>query len=149
LLWSISLFSLALLASFAELDGIWVGTFKGQPQKLLPDGIYPETVTRFELILKTQGTRVVGTFTNLDEAPLKTQPVQNGKRIDDRFCFDVFIGGEDGRWCVRAHGSDLEGSWNRGPEGGPMMGGLGSAARLFQIRAKRVVKSSGDRGAGR
>ena len=149
LFWSMSLFSLALLASFADLDGIWAGTFNGQPQKLLPDGRYPETITRFELILKTQGTRVVGTFTNLDEVPLKSQPIQNGKRIGDRFCFDVFTTGEDCRWCVRAHGSDLEGTWNRGPEGGPATGGLGAGVRLFQVRARRVLRSSGDQGSGR
>jgi len=105
--------------------------FQRQPQELLPDGSYPETVTRFQLILKTQGSHVIGTFTNLDEALPKAQPIQNGKRIDGRFCFDIFISGEDCRWCIRAHGSDLEGTWNGGPEGGPAAGGLGAGARLF------------------
>jgi hypothetical protein len=27
----------------------------------------------------------------------------------------VFTVGEDCRWCIRAHGSNLEGVWNRGP----------------------------------
>jgi hypothetical protein len=143
------LLSLALPASLADFNGTWAGTFNGQPQKLLPDGRYPETVTRFDLTLKTQGTRVIGTFTNLDDVPPKPQPVQNGKRVGDRFCFDVFTVGEDCRWCIRAHGSNLEGVWNRGPEGGPSTGGLGTGVRLFQVHAKRVAKSSADPGTGR
>jgi hypothetical protein len=139
------LFSVALLASFADLDGIWVGTFKGQPQRLMPDGSYPETVTRFELILEARGSRVTGTFSNLDEVPRKMQPIQNGRRIDDRFCFDVVDAGEDCRWCVRANGADMEGIWNRGPEGGPATDGLGAGARLFEIKAKREAKSSSER----
>jgi hypothetical protein len=146
---SMLLSSVALLASFAELDGIWVGTFKGQPQKLLPDGSYPETITRFELILKRQGTRVLGTFTNLDEVPLKAQAIGHGKRIGDRFCFDVFVGGEDCRWCIRARGSELEGVWNRGPEGGLITGGMGTGARLFSIRAKKINTPRGDHNPGR
>jgi len=140
--WSVFLLAVALPASSADLDGVWAGTFNGQPQELLPDGSYPETVTRFQLILKTQGSHVIGTFTNLDEALPKAQPIQNGKRIDGRFCFDIFISGEDCRWCIRAHGSDLEGTWNGGPEGGPAAGGLGAGARLFGVRAKKL-KSNG------
>ena len=56
------LFALALPASVADLNGTWVGTFNGQPQKLLPDGSYPETVKRFELTLATQAARVTGTY---------------------------------------------------------------------------------------
>jgi hypothetical protein len=137
LLGSLFLFSLALIASFADLNGTWIGTFNGQPQELLPDGSYPETVTRFKLALKTQGSRVTGTFSNLDEVPRRTQPVQHARRIDDMFCFDVFDAGNDHRWCVRARGVDLEGTWSGGPAGG---GGLGVGSRLFDVRAKRATR---------
>ena len=107
---SVFLSYLALLASISDLNGTWVGTFNGQPQRLLPDGSYPETITRFELILKIQGTRITGTFSNLGEVSTKTQPIRNGGRFGDKVCFDVFDAGDDHRWCVFAKGDDLEGS---------------------------------------
>jgi len=135
------LFSFPLLASIADLNGTWAGTFNGQPQKLLPDGSYPETVTRFELILKIQGARITGTFSNSGEVPARIQPIRNGGRFGDRVCFDLLDGGDDHRWCVAANRGDLRGTWNLGPQGGPAAGGLGPGARLFGLRAKRVVKS--------
>ena len=135
---SILVLTVALPGSFAELEGNWVGVFKGQPRALLADGTYPETETRFELCLRKTGGQLNGTFTNLDASPRKMQPIQNGKQIGDRFCFDVVISGQDGRWCVSARGGDLAGLWNRGPEGGPMTHGLGTGVRLFEIRAKKV-----------
>jgi len=36
----------------SKFDGTWHGTYNGQPEKLMPDGSYPETVNAFELRLK-------------------------------------------------------------------------------------------------
>jgi hypothetical protein len=140
---ALCLLSLTLTGSIADLNGTWVGTFNGQPQSLLPDGSYPETVTRFELTLKIRGERITGTFSNLDQIPKQTQPVQNAERFGDRLCFDVFDSRDDRRWCVVASADHLEGTWNRGPEGGPATGGLGTGARLFGVRAKRLVPPTG------
>lgn len=68
------------------------------------------------------------------------QAVQNAKLFGGSLCFDVFIDGEDCRWRIRAHGPNLEGIWNLGPEGGPGTNGLGPGVRLFQIRVRRVAK---------
>jgi hypothetical protein len=145
LLGSVFLFGLTLLASIADLNGTWVGTFNGQPQKLLSDGSYPETVRRFELILKIEGTRITGTFLYLGEATTAAQPIRNGGRFGDRICFDILDGGDDHRWCVVANRDDLEGAWNLGPQGGPATGGLGPGVRIFNLRAKRLARSNGTR----
>jgi hypothetical protein len=122
-----------LVASMAELGGEWVGTFNGQP-----DGSYQETQTKFELALKANGNTITGTFTNLGESPPKSQQIRDGGRFGKDFCFSVVISGEPCRWCIRANKTILDGVWNRGPEGGPMLGGLGVGARLFRIRANKV-----------
>jgi len=40
------------------------------------------------------------------------------------------------RWRVVVHGNRLTGVWDRGPEGGPPLEGLGPGARLFKINGR-------------
>lgn len=140
------LFGLLALLSFdvsvipgatTGFDGIWRGTYNGQPTKLNPDGTYPESVNEFELSLHDKGGTVTGEFVQRRRDGSAPVTIINGKRFGDRACFDV-VTDRDMRWCVWLSGDELAGSWSAGPEGGPMTGGGGAGARLFKISAKRV-----------
>lgn len=136
-----SLLALCVAASAASaFDGVWHGTFNGQPTRLAPDGSYPESVTKFELRLQEgRGGVVTGEFHEVGVSKPTARSIKNGKRFDDRACFDIVIEPDDDmRWCVQVKGRDLTGSWSAGPEGGPMLGGAGTGARFFQVTGSRA-----------
>jgi hypothetical protein len=110
---------------------MWVGP---QPN----DKVALESVHGFELRLKEVGGRITGDFRQVDStAPARV--LKNARRFEDRACFDVDTDdGMDMRWCVTLHRGDLVGMWNKGPEGGRILGGQGIGARLFEVKAKRV-----------
>ena len=64
----------------------------------------------------------------------------NGKLFGDRACFDIVEDDLDMRWCVAVRSKTLTGIWSRGPEGGPLLGGLGAGVRLFKITGRKVAE---------
>lgn len=123
--------------------GFWRGTFHSMPDGTPhEDAGAHETVHPFELRLNEKGGAITGVFRQLDtSAPAET--VKNAKRfVGGRICFDLteLDPGFDFemRWCVSLHHGDLVGQWNKGPQGGPGLGGAGIGVRFFDIKAKRV-----------
>jgi hypothetical protein len=125
-------------AAGSELDGLWRGTYNGQPTALLPDGTYPETIKPFTLRLRDKRGIVTGEFQGADVNGKSSYPVENGRRFGKRACFDVILESGDMRWCVEVNGRNLTGSWSAGPEGGPLLGGAGAGARVFGIKGSKV-----------
>jgi len=125
-------------ATGESVSGTWRGTFRSQPQKLLADGTYPETVNRFELTLRETAAGISGEFKDLEAEPPVRHPIKNGGRFGERACFDIIDDGKDMRWCVSVRRGRLIGIWNRGPEGGPMVDGMGIGVRIFSIVADRA-----------
>lgn len=118
-------------------EGTWQGTFKSQPPRRRSNGAHPEESHKFELQLHRHADKVVGWFRSLDSDSSARQSIQNGKMFGQRVCFDVFDQGEDLRWCVSVRQNRLQGVWSRGPEGGPLLGGMGAGVRLFAVSAER------------
>jgi hypothetical protein len=44
------------------------------------------------------------------------------------------------RFCLTFGGPHLEGAWNRGPQGGPMLGGTGTGVRIFAVTGTPLVR---------
>jgi len=139
LVWAVAL---ASANAASPLSGIWRGTYHTQPNKLLPDGAYPENVSKFEISLKEDAGRVTGEFRKLGPVPDRTLRIENGKMFGTRACFDIILDEEDSRWCVEARRDRLIGSWARGPEGGPLLDGAGTGARLFGITGSRQPRKT-------
>jgi hypothetical protein len=140
-LWMITFCLLPVLSvtkAAQRFDGTWKGIFHGQPTTQHPDGTYPETVTPFELTLNQNGKIVTGEFKNLNAETATLLKIKNGKMFVNRACFDIVDSDGDRRWCVSVHNEKLVGVSNKGPEGGPLLDGMGVGARLFAIEAERV-----------
>jgi hypothetical protein len=99
------------------------------------DGANPEKINRFKLMLHLRGATVTGTFQDLTARPVLPKPIKNGKRFGERACFDVIDSTGDMRWCVFIRQGRLIGVWSEGPEGGPLLDGMGVGARMFAISA--------------
>jgi len=119
--------------AISKFDGTWTGTYNSQPTNLLPDDSYPEAVNNFELRLHESKGAVTGEFRQLGRARSFEEPIRNGRLFGDRACFDVVTEDDDMRWCISVRCPRLEGTWSRGPEGGPLLGGGGVGARLFKV----------------
>jgi hypothetical protein len=120
------------------LDGVWQGTFQRQPVKRRPGGTQPEESSRFELRLRRSRDKVSGWFTNLDQDAKARRPIQHGRMFGQRACFDVIDQDSHMRWCISLRHDRLQGVWSRGPEGGPLLDGMGAGGRLFAVTAGRV-----------
>jgi hypothetical protein len=122
-----------------DVTGTWQGAFNSMPTVLGTNGSYPERINRFTLWLRKGDHGLVGEFEPIGPGIAPAQKFEAVRGADDRYCFDLRTAdGEDLRWCIRVGGNTLTGLWDRGPEGGPAQGGLGTGARLFKIEAKRV-----------
>jgi hypothetical protein len=127
-----------LMAARQPVNGDWQGTFHGQPQ----DATNQETANKFRMHLREEGKKVVGTF-EIAGSRLGLQSIQHGSIIEGRACFDVMPDdGDDMRFCVVAHRNTLDGAWNRGPQAGPALAGLGIGVRLFDVHATRVRRTN-------
>jgi hypothetical protein len=134
--WSCPLVFAALPSGIA---GTWRGTFNGQPVDVKPDGSYPETVTRFDLKLMVERGRLSGVL-RVTGPYKRTTPIQH-TQCDPEGCGFEVVDNNDGdvnTWRVEAHGDKLIGSRNRGRMT-PL--GIGTGARFFQIKARRVPDS--------
>jgi hypothetical protein len=133
-----SLLALGEAIATSSFNGVWRGTFNGQPTTRNADGTYPETITAFELTLRRNGTTLTGEFRRLGGQSAARILIRNGKMFGDRGCFDLIDSAQDMRWCLTVGQNELSGIWSRGPEGGPLLDGLGIGTRLFGIKAERV-----------
>ncbi|GEM_PF-4127539 len=129
----------------ARFNGTWRGTFRDMPTGTEPrtrDNPAGESTHPFELTLHEKGRWITGEFRQTD-APGPSQRVKHAGRFGDRACFDVMSSdgeNEDMRFCVVLQSGNLTGIWSGGPQGGPILGGMGPGARLFEVRAKRVPR---------
>jgi hypothetical protein len=121
-----------------SIAGTWEGFFNGQPQKLLADGSYPEPRTKFKLHLQfSQGAKLVGTLTVLEPSGHISQ-IKNSRCDRDGCSFEVLNYGEETEitsWRIWTENGELSGMRNFGPLR-PF--GLGTGARIFGIKAKRI-----------
>jgi hypothetical protein len=127
-----------LSQAVSRFDGTWRGTYNSQPTELLPDGSYPEKVNEYELRLHESNGTVTGEFQRRGSKSGASRTLMNGKLSGGRACFDILADDDDMRWCVIVRGNRLTGVWDRGPEGGPL---LGPGARLFKISGSKVARS--------
>lgn len=136
--WLVMYAPLCLAAS--RFDGTWQGTYNSQPTELLPDGSYPEKVNQYVLRLHESNGTVTGAFQRRGPNSGPGRSAMNGKVFGDRACFDILADEVDMRWCVVVRGDRLTGVWSLGPEGGPLLGGLGPGARLFKISGRKIAR---------
>jgi hypothetical protein len=122
----------------ASLVGTWEGLFNGQPEKLQPDGSYPETRTKFRLRLQfSQGAKLTGTLTVFGP-PEHTNQIKNSRCDPDGCSFEVVSYGDETEatsWRIWAENGELRGVRNFGllrPFG------LGAGVRIFKIEARRI-----------
>jgi hypothetical protein len=120
-----------------NVAGTWEGLFNGQPEKLQPDGTYPETRTKFRLRLQfSKSSKLTGSLT-VWESDVHVNQIENS-RCDPSGCsFEVMNYGDEAEitsWRVWTENGELRGMRNFGRLR-PF--GLGAGARLFQIEAKR------------
>ena len=125
-------------ASPLGITGAWTGRFNGQPEELMADGSYPETVTRFRLVLTLRHGKLSGLLTVLNR-PQFTTPISNAVCDPDGCGFEVNDEADDEvyTWRVEPHGDKLTGNRNCGHMT-PL--GIGGCARLFSVRARRISR---------
>jgi hypothetical protein len=122
----------------SSVVGTWEGLFNGQPEKLQPDGSYPETRTKFRLRLQFfQGAKLTGTLTVLEPYG-RISRIKKSRCDPDGCSFEVVNYGEEietTSWRIWNENGELRGMRNFGPLR-PF--GLGAGARIFKIEAKRI-----------
>lgn len=124
-----------------QFNGTWRGAFKGQAVKLMPDGSFPETVHKFELHLVSRHGITTGWLVDGSEKPITRRRIVDVGRFGDRLCFDVRDVGVDMRWCVSINKNHMYGSWSLGPQGGPLLNGMGSGLVCAFSELKQTVST--------
>jgi|SRR5580704_4555688 hypothetical protein len=121
-----------------SVTGTWEGLFNGQPERLQPDGSYPETRTKFRLRLHlSRSGKLTGTLIVLEPHP-RISPIKNSRCDPDGCSFEVLNYGDETEttsWRIFTENGELRGMRNFGPLR-PF--GLGAGARIFKIEAKRT-----------
>ncbi len=125
--------ALAISKFESQYVGEWAGTFHQQPGPKSRD----EGIAAFRLVFTENRGRLAGNFYT-PSGPAGGISLRGVGTFDYGLCFDVIEGEEDMRWCVRSTGSTMSGVWSGGPQGGPILGGLGVGVRLFQIDARKA-----------
>jgi hypothetical protein len=125
----------------SRFDGTWRGTYNSLYYERPPEAGDPfEQRNEFELRLHVRQGTVTGEFQRRGTNSGPDRPVTNGKIFGDRACFDVVNEYGDMLWCIVVHGNKLSGTWTKGPEGGPILGGAGFGVRSFEISGHKISR---------
>ena len=130
-----------LCPAASKFDGTWRGAYNSLHYERLPQAGDPlEQINEFELRLRVRHGTVTGEFQRLGANTSPDRHVTNGKIFGERACFDVVDEYSEMRWCITASGDRFSGTWTKGPEGGPILGGAGFGVRAFDISGRKVAR---------
>jgi hypothetical protein len=122
----------------STLAGTWEGLYNGQPERLQPDGSYPETRTKFRLVLYfSKSSKLTGALAVFG-LKAQTSQIMRPHCDLDACSFEVVDFGDGTTpqaWRVWIAHGELRGIRNRGPLR-PF--GIGPGARLFKVEARRA-----------